>query len=53
MDLESSSPTPQDTVAALRSRVDQQSTLIAMLKQRGDNTLIEVTAGQRGGRGWI
>ena len=31
-----------DTVAALRSRVDQQSTLIAMLKQRGDNTLSEV-----------
>lgn len=41
-DLESSSTAPLDTVAALRSRVDQQSTLIAMLKQRGDSTLSEV-----------
>ncbi len=34
---------PQDNVAALRSRVEQQSTLIAMLKQRGDRTLSEVS----------
>ena len=32
----------EDTVASLRSRVEQQSTLIAMLKQRGDSTLAEV-----------
>ena len=30
-------------VALLRSRVEQQSTLIAMLKQRGDETLREVS----------
>ena len=30
-------------VALLRSRVEQQSTLIAMLKQRGDVTLREVS----------
>ena len=32
-------------VALLRSRVEQQSTLIAMLKQRGDETLREVSVG--------
>ena len=30
-------------VALLRSRVEQQSTLIAMLKQRGDETFREVS----------
>ena len=29
-------------MALLRSRVEQQSTLIAMLKQRGDETFREV-----------
>lgn len=41
-EVESVPASPAPSMAALRSRVEQQSTLIAMLKQRGDNTLSEV-----------
>ncbi len=42
MEFEVESVPASPSMAALRSRVEQQSTLIAMLKQRGDNTLSEV-----------
>lgn len=35
----------EDTVVRLRCRIEQQSTLIAMLKQRADETLREVRWG--------